>query len=154
MSKRGKPYLKKSFESSGASSDTSANIYCSMINSAAWLDLTASQKVLYVTCKAQYYAEKKKPIQDDNTTFTMNKSKWSEKYQLYTANNQRGFQRDISALISHGFISCVKNGATTRSKSIYRFSDKWQHFNESNFEILPNEMNATLIHELKKLEEK
>ena len=70
MSKRGKPYLKKSFESSGASSDTSANIYCSMINSAAWLDLTASQKVLYVTCKAQYYAEKKKPIQDDNTTFT------------------------------------------------------------------------------------
>lgn len=63
MSKRKMPYRKKPFESTGVSSDTSANIYMSMIMSVAWRQLSSNQKVLYVYCKAQYYAEKKHPIQ-------------------------------------------------------------------------------------------
>lgn len=152
MSRRKKPYVKKSFESMGKSSDTSANLYESMLLSPAWFDLSASQKVLYAVCKSQYYSEKRKPIMDDNLSFTMNKSKWAEKYKLYASNNPRGFQRDIAELIRHGFIVCVESGATTRKKSIYRFSDKWQHFGEADFEITAAEMNKTLLNALKRPE--
>ena len=150
MSRKKHTYVKKAFESTGTSSDVSANIYETMLLSPAWLDLSASQKVLYLTCKAQYYAEKHKPVEDDVTTFTMNLAKWADKYQLYAKSNQRSFHRDMAALISHGFVSCVSSGKITRTKSIYRFSSKWQRYGEADFEILPNEMNGTLLNELNK----
>ena len=56
-----KPYVKKSFESTGASSDVSANIYESMVLSPAWMDLSAQEKALYQVCKLRYYSQKKKP---------------------------------------------------------------------------------------------
>ena len=58
MSRRKPPYQKKPFESNGASNDTSANLYMSMLLSDAWRALTAQQQRLYLYCKAQYYAEK------------------------------------------------------------------------------------------------
>lgn len=103
MSYRKKPYEKKQFESTGTSSDTSANIYMSMLMSKAWTQLTAAQKTLYLYCKAQYYAEKKKP-DGDSLCFTMNQAKWQGLYGLYTTANKRGFYRDMNALIEYGFI--------------------------------------------------
>ena len=52
-----KKYKPKSFESTGTSSDVSANIYKSMIMSDAWNDLT-NQRLLYVYCKSCYYGQK------------------------------------------------------------------------------------------------
>ena len=86
MSRRKQPYQKKEFESTGASSDTSANVYMSMLLSPAWKDLTANQQRLYLVCKAQYYAEKQKP-NSDPLCFTMNQSKWADLYGLYKRNN-------------------------------------------------------------------
>ena len=54
-------YEKKTFESDCSSSDVSANIYLSMLTSPAFMDLSNGQKVLYLYCKSQYYAEKKAP---------------------------------------------------------------------------------------------
>ena len=51
MSKRegkARPYEKKPYESDCAKSDTSANIYMSMLMSPAWMDLTPKQQQLYV----------------------------------------------------------------------------------------------------------
>lgn len=140
---RKKPYQKKSFESTGAASDTSANIYMSMRLSAAWKELTAKQRDLYSCCKAQYYAEKRKP-NDNQLAFTMNQAKWCDLYALYTVSNHRMFYRDMSALIEKGFIVCVECGKATRTKSIYAFSDKWQWYGTDAFEILPSEMTSSM----------
>ena len=113
--KIGKEYVKKEFESTGISSDTSANIYVSMLTSKAWIDLTKNAKVLYLYCKAQYYAEKKKP-NNNSLQFTMNKSKWNSMYKIYT--NQNQFYKDMGMLIEHGFIKCIENGSNTRTKNI------------------------------------
>lgn len=143
MSRKKKPYQKKTFESTCSSSDTSANIYMSMLLSDAWRELTAQQQRLYLYCKAQYYADKTKP-NGDPLCFTMNQSKWCGLYGLYERSNAKGFYRDMGALIEHGFVSCVECGAITRTKSIYRFSDKWQWFGTPAFAVLPNEKTLAM----------
>ena len=143
MRKKRAVYQKKPFESNGSTSDTSSNIYMSMLTSPAFRDLSAQQARLYLFCKAQYYAEKKKP-NDDPLCFTMNKSKWSALYGLYDGNNGHGFRRDMEALIEHGFIICVECGAITRTKSIYRFSSEWQRWNTAAFTLLPSQMTLSM----------
>ncbi len=141
---RKKPYTPKSFESTGINGDISANLYRSMLLSPAWQDLTAQQKVLYLTCKLQLYGERKKPVSDDELTFTMNKGKWASTYSLYDDNNGRGFRRDLAALIEHGFISCVTCGAITRTKSIYRFSSMWRHYGTETFQVDASELTLSM----------
>lgn len=143
MSRRRHQYQKKPFESTGASNDTSANIYMSMLLSAAWRSLTAQQQRLYLYCKAQLYAEKQKP-NNDPLCFTMNQSKWAELYGLYEKSNAKGFYRDMSALIEKGFITCVQCGAITRTKSIYRFSNMWQNYETDAFTVSPSEMTLAM----------
>lgn len=136
-------YIKKPFESTGVSSDVSANLYLSMLTSPAWLDLSAQQKALYTYCKLQLYGEKSKPTEDP-ATFTMNQYKWRDQYQLYKVGNERSFYRDMTALIEHGFISCVKSGAYDKKKSIYRFSSKWQEWGTAAFDISTSEMTYSM----------
>lgn len=146
MSRRKTSYVKKGFESTGGSSDTSANIYMSMLLSDAWRALTAHQQRLYLYCKAQYYAEKKKP-RDDALCFTMNQSKWCGLYGMYTKSNARSFYRDMTALIQYGFVICVECGASSRTKSIYRFSDAWQKYDAehpSDFCVSPTNMTSSM----------
>jgi hypothetical protein len=137
-----KPYEKKKFESTGTSSDISANIYLSMLMSKAWGELTAKQRELYLYCKMQFFAEKLKPIKNNRNSFTMNTAKWHDLYGLYTRKN--GFYKDMTALIEHGFIRCLECGAFSRTKSIYEFSDKWQKYGTPEFEILPYEMTRAM----------
>lgn len=144
MSRKKQPYQKKPFESTGASSDTSANLYMSMLLSAAWKDLTPQQQRLYTYCKAQYYAEKQKPEQNP-LAFTMNQSKWCGLYGLYEKTNAKGFYRDMTALIEHGFVSCVQCGAITRTKSVYQLSSKWQQYGTEAFTISPSEMTIAML---------
>lgn len=149
MSYRKKPYEKKMFESTGTSKDTSANIYMSMLMSNAWAQLTATQRQLYLYCKAQYYAEKTKP-DNDRLCFTMNQSKWSKLYGLYKESNAKGFYRDMSALIEYGFIQCVSSGAIERRKSIYRFSSMWQNYGTDKFDVPPRDMTIGMVRKLKR----
>lgn len=145
-------YEKKVFESTLQPSDVSANIYESMLLSAAWQDLSATAKVLYLVCKAQYYAERKKPIPDDSTTFTMNQGKWADKYKIYDKRNAKGFQRDVEALIEHGLIECVECGVTTRTKSIYRFSSGWITYGTDDFHVSPTAYTAGMRNRKRKRE--
>lgn len=143
MSRRKTAYQKKPFESTGASNDTSSNIYTSMLLSDAWRSLTAQQQRLYLYCKAQYYAEKQKP-NGDQLCFTMNQSKWCSLYGLYEKSNAKGFYRDMAALIENGFVTCAECGAATRTKSIYRFSSMWQQYGTPDFEVSPAEMTLSM----------
>lgn len=147
--KKKNTYQKKNFESTGKSNDTSANIYVSMQLSDAWISLTANQKVLYITCKTQLYAEKQKP-NNDPLCFTMNQAKWCGLYHLYEKTNAKGFYRDMTALIEKGFITCVECGATTRTKSIYRFSSMWQKYGTEEFNISPKDKTLAMQRKEKK----
>ena len=147
-----KKYKKKPFESNGSGSDTSANIYESMMLSNAWFELSSNQKVLYGACKSQYYSEKRHP-DSINTQFFMNQFKWMHKYKLYKTGNQGGFYRDIEVLIKKGFIACAKSGALSRTKNVYRFSDKWQIYGEEAFSINCNEMTLAMIRKRNKNKE-
>lgn len=138
MSKKPK-YQKRLFESTGAKSDISANIYLSMLTSEAWFDLSRAQQVLYLACKSRYYGEKKKPVEGDSETFTFARYQWKEVYKLYTDYNKRGFYRDMQALLDHGFIELVSSGRATREKNIYKFSSMWRHFGTANFSIPANQ---------------
>ena len=135
MSNRKSEYVKQPFESDCSRSDTSANVYDSMLRSAAWIDLKPSAQALYFVCKSQYYAEKRKPIISDRTSFTMNQGKWADTYKLYRKDNSKAFYRDMAALIEHGFIDCAESGANTRTKSIYRFSSRWHDYGTQAFEV-------------------
>ena len=121
----------------------------SMITSDAWKDLTGLQQRLYVYCKIQAYAEQPKPDPDDPLCFTMSKGKRLA-YGLYDKGNDAGFVRDMASLVGHGFVVCRTSGQATRTKTIYRFSHKWQYYGEPEFKILPDEMTDTMLNERKK----
>lgn len=123
MAKRHK-FTPSDFEKSG-SSNLSATIYASMLNSDNWMKLSNNAKVLYMYMKLQYYGQNPKPIPTRQDTFYFNKSLYMEKYGLYK--NGAQFTRDKNQLIQYGFIEEIENGHTTRTKNIYRFSDKWKY---------------------------
>lgn len=131
MARKKVKYEKKSFESLGNNEDTSANIYVSMLMSQKWKKLTKNAQVLYLYCKAQYYAEKRKPLPqidkavDNRNYFTMNKSKWLNLYGIYSTDNGQ-FAKDMRLLVESGFIDVIENGQITRTKSIYAFSCRWK----------------------------
>ena len=138
MGKRKRPYRPKPFESNGAANDTSANIYESMLTSAAFRDLTKNQRLLYVYMKAQYYG-KRKPGRDYPDTeqlqgddlFYFN-CKTAEKYNLSNRENHKRLYADIKALEEHCFIETVSSGKAQRKKTVYRYSDKWRLWEDSS----------------------
>ncbi len=121
MAKR-KQYIPKPWESVGGNK-LSANIYASMIQSKAWMQLSKNARLLYVYMKLQYYGAKNL-VDHPETDFVFNWALASKTYGLYT--NYKQFQNDKNMLITNGFIELIENGKNTRTKSIYRFSDKWQ----------------------------
>ena len=129
---RKKKYIPKSFESDSRSNDTSANIYDSMLESVAFMDLTKSQRLLYLYMKKQYYG-KRKPCKDypDEQQFQGDDLFYfplgqAEQYKLYSRSNRGQFYSDIAALEAHGFIRTVSNGKFTKTKSIYQYSGDWK----------------------------
>lgn len=143
MSRNRKPkYIPKGFESKGLKyvdcngttrTDTSANIYESMLLSEPYKDLKTRQQQLYTLCKAQYYG-KRKPGKDNEETGLFQGAEYFYlnldsvvKYGLYTRNMRKEFYGDMKALEEHGFIKQVsKGGGNGKTKSVYVFTDKWQ----------------------------
>jgi len=135
---RKKKYSPKPFESAGGANDTSANIYESMLTSAAFQDLTKNQRLLYIYMKAQFYG-KRKPEKDfpdveqlqGDELFYFNLS-LAEKYGLYTRANHMQFYNDIKIIEQHGFIKTVSNGRSTKSRTIFKFVGDWKLWNDTS----------------------
>ena len=141
MSRKKQKYNPKAFESVGehfinqkgkSQIDTSANIYESMLQSAAFKSLTTKQQILYVYCKAQYYG-KRKPKKDYEKQGLFQADEYfffniglAEEYGLYTMANHKRLYTDLKALEKAGFIRCEKSGKGHKEKNVYCFSDKWQ----------------------------
>lgn len=147
MVKRKRTYEKKPFESTGLSSDVSANLYKSMLLSTAWKALSPKQQQLYMFCKLQLYSEKKKPLERVEC-FTMNRAKVID-YGLYSDGNRGGFVRDMQSLIEKGFVDCISDGSASRSKTIYAFSARWQLYGTEKYEIPCKVMTAAMLRKFK-----
>lgn len=154
MGKRKGKYIPKPFESDNTlnKKDTHASIYRTMILSKAYKELTPQQKHLYTLCKSELYGKGKNDLRqfdeyfesagiDKHTHpeyFCMNwgKVKKGSLYDCYT--NTNSFRKDINSLIEHGLIDCVLCGADSRSKSLYRLSDRWRFYGTDRFEVPEN----------------
>ena len=151
MPSRKKTYRPKSFESTKAGKNTSANIFTTMMLSRAWQDLSASQKTLYLHMKERMYGQtlKTRPDPKDLTLFTFPRNIWCNLFGLYSRGNSSGFFRDRDALIEHGFIICVRNGQNTCKASEYEYSDRWQYWTkERGLDIPPEHMSASMLNKL------
>ena len=113
----------------GKGSNVFAALYASMLQHPKWIKLSDKQKNLYTYMKLQKYGgNNNRPDGAFNDTFYFNWGLASRTYQLYQKNKQ-GFYADIKALVDAGFIDRIENGRTTRTKSIYKYSDRWQKHN-------------------------
>lgn len=117
--KKFKPYT---FEKIG-NANLSAVLFATMLQSNAYLDLSPNAMKLYTYMKLQLYGQKEKP-QGKQDCFVFNKAMYTKTYPLFKNGEQ--FTKYCHELIKNGFIEEIENGHTTRTKSIYRFSDKWQ----------------------------
>lgn len=144
MSRRPK-YTPKPFETKrkarASRSEAFASLYHSMMTSPAYVALTPRQRDLYTFCKLQYYGETPR----GNPEFTMNQYKWCQKYKIYSRGNASSFYRDMEALITHGFIDCIQQGALTKRKNIYRLSDRWRYYDTDRFEVPLSCMTAGML---------
>lgn len=152
-----KKFVPKDFESMKGIHDTSASIFRSMLLHQVCRDLTASQFRLYVYCKSELYGKNRHDldgfpayVRDDPAYFTFNKAKWQKDglYGLYSNSGQ--FYKDMAALIEHGFIDCVQSGYSTRTKSLYKFSTRWQLWGTENFTVPTSVMTTSMLRELNK----
>ncbi|MCR5092811.1 MAG: hypothetical protein K6B72_02445 [Lachnospiraceae bacterium] len=119
-------------ESGKTRKETSANLFESMLLSAAYKSLSDRQARLYTVCKAQFYG-KRKPGYDYKESglfqgdefFYLN---WAtvQRYGVYPASSSKNFYRDMQALQDHGFIQKVASGKAHKKKNVYSFSDRWQ----------------------------
>lgn len=140
MAKKTK-YKPRTFESAGEHftdrrgklrTDTSCNIYESMLLSAAYQSLNDRQARLYMLCKAQYYG-KRKPRDDYKDMglfqgaeyFYLN---WAavQQYGIYKPSMSANFYRDMQVLQQHGFIKLVSSGKGHKQKNVYAYSSDWQ----------------------------
>lgn len=139
---RRKKQVTFSFESAGnytdangtLRSDTSARIFESMLVSKSFKTLTEKQKVLYLYIKAQLYGKRKPSADfkdeglyqsDDCFYFSL---KMAKQYGLYTDKTHGNFYRDMKELINHGLIEKISSGRNSKTKSVYRYSDKWKEY--------------------------
>ena len=104
--------------------------------------LSDKAKVVYMTCKLcrQYHAKIDGLIQGDIKNFYFNRP-LQKQYGLNDPNKTRAA---LVELVCKGFIEVVWNGATTRTKTIYKFSDQWKKLDKGQ-DIELSETSRTFI---------
>lgn len=122
-------------------------LFYDLLDSEAFTSLTAKQQSLYVFCCRESHGSAMRDNavgggEGDERLFYMNRGLYVTKYQLYGANDKRGFARDMAALIGHGLVDCVSSGLATRERNVYRLSSRWHHYGTSAFSM-PDSLKST-----------
>ena len=118
--------------------DTYARITDSVLLSPAFQDLKPHLQMLYIAMRVQDIG-KRKPNRDydeSSPAWEMVRSEQCFYFPFHTARqycsryqgNSGRLYSDIEILIEHGFVEKVLSGKNAREKSVYRYSDKWQHW--------------------------
>ena len=114
--------------------DSKIGITTSMMLSPAFLELTPQQRFLYMIAKYQYYNAPDKPCDHSDSDIYKGKAgkqyiylniKLTEVFNVYGKNN-RGFYKDIKALVSHGFLKPIER--ENNQRTIYQLSSEWANY--------------------------
>lgn len=126
-----KPYQRRATGATGF-----ACLYYDLLDSAAFHDLAPRQKVLYVYCVRESHGRAMRDSASmDESLFYMNAGLRSKYHELYSPNDTRCFERDMSALIMHGFIDCLQSNFKSREKNVYCLSSRWHKWGTDAFEV-------------------
>lgn len=114
-------YIRKPFETRipGRPSETHEKYVAlcfTLLSSPAWCQISNGARNLYTFMRLQYDGTK--------DIFNFNRGLWYQTYHLYK--NQAQFYKDRQQLVDFGFIEILESGKNTRTKAVYRFSDRWQ----------------------------
>ena len=129
--------------------DTTVNISMSMLTSAAYCDLTARQRQLYLIAKAQFFGAVSRPAKDypdieqyqlyqGRGYFYLNHALVSDVFKLYPKSDHKAFYRDVKELESHGFIERVSNtdrqtvDKTNKQRTIFRYTESWKDWKQAD----------------------
>lgn len=119
-------YERKSFETlkpgqSDTSNEPYAALYVTMITSGAYRNLSHGARDLYTVMKLQYLSKQngKAGLQPEQFYFN------NAMQKKFGFTNKTQFIKWREELKENGFIDIVECGRTTRTKSIYAFSDRW-----------------------------
>lgn len=123
MPRKKKDYGFKPFEGT-SSKGRHLRITLSMMESKAWKELSCYSIALYIHMKAKFNYEN-----ENNISFT-----YAEGEQLMT---EQTFSKSLDQLNDLGFIKVVKSGWTTRTATIYGFSDQWKYYGTDKFNVTP-----------------
>lgn len=113
--------------------DSMIGVTTSMLLHPAFLDLSNTQKMLYMVAKYQYRNAPDRPCDhNDNEEYKnrayiyLNMKLVTDVFGIYASKNKATFYRDIRALTEHGFIVPVER--ENNQRTIYKLSDAWREY--------------------------
>lgn len=134
---KGQPF-ETTYRINGKEPDTFTRIYESVLISEAFQDLSPQVQMLYICMRAQYYGKRKPNREYDESFILWDQIKTDDcfffsrhmasKYMKKYEKNSSRLYRDIKVLEEHGFIETVFSGKSSKSKSVYKYSDKWKEW--------------------------
>lgn len=118
--------------------DSFCMVFDSLLESAAFKDLTDKQRYIYILCVSQFYGHRKpeKDYKDIDEVqgkdkFYLNWREVHERYGMYSEGNHSRFYKDMQALQEHGFIRQISSGKAQHKKSVWQFDWHWQTWNKN-----------------------
>lgn len=115
--------------------DCFARVYESVLRSEAFTKLTYRQQMLYILCRVQIFGKRtpereypEMPEFQGKDVFFLNWASVSDEYGFYPGSSSKNFYMDMNALIEHGFVDRLSSGKRRRTKSVYRFSERWKNW--------------------------
>lgn len=123
MPRKKKDYGFKLFEGT-STKGRHLRITVSMMDSKAWKELSCHSIALYIHMKAKFNYDN-----EDDISFT-----YAEGQKLM---NEATFSKSLDQLNDLGFIKVIRSGWTTRTATIYGFSDQWKHYGTEKFSVKP-----------------
>ena len=127
--------------------------YHSQIASPAYMDLSDGAKVLLMICKdcrrfstagrdGEFFPN---APNNDPTRFYLNHAV----LKMYGWSSPNKFRERMKELILHGFVQCLENGWTSRTKNVYQFSTAWKKL-KAGETIEPKGANAAFLEKHKR----
>lgn len=118
-------------------------LYADLLDSPAFHDLSPKAKVLYIYCLRESHGAAMRNNapeggMGDERLFYMNHALRTKVHELYAPSDTRCFERDMAALIEHGFVDVTRSGYERREKTVYRLSSRWNLWGSPDFTVPEN----------------
>ncbi len=100
-------------------------LYHELLESKAFIDLSLTEKVLFLHMKMQYKGNAAKNNPNGKPEQFYFNLALAKKYNIC---GKTTLYKAIDNLIEHGLIDCIENNKNLRKKNVYAFSDRWKNY--------------------------